>query len=259
MSSLQEVKYLLLNNLHFVMWEINVNTVFVSPPPPSHPMVSLFKSLSGCCKKWYLIFGLFVDKGATYEFRVKARNEVGLGERASAVIITPDGGTEHIARHCQDLCFQCSCFIYIVHLGPLLNFFQTFVVPAGAPQNFSAESLSETSVLLEWDLPAKHLQNGEIIMYQVLYDKLADNTEEDLNVTGLQYEIKGLEMNTDYVFQIRAFTSMGPGPWSPRHLHHTFGRSKASDIWWFLTPLAFLELLYTCFNILVHWCNHKLE
>ncbi|XP_078318089.1 receptor-type tyrosine-protein phosphatase delta-like isoform X3 [Crassostrea virginica] len=129
-----------------------------------------------------------LDKGATYEFRVKARNEVGLGERASAVIITPDG------------------------------------VPAGAPQNFSAESLSETSVLLEWDLPAKHLQNGEIIMYQVLYDKLADNTEEDLNVTGLQYEIKGLEMNTDYVFQIRAFTSMGPGPWSPRHLHHTFGR-----------------------------------
>ncbi|XP_062573479.1 receptor-type tyrosine-protein phosphatase F-like isoform X2 [Saccostrea cucullata] len=32
------------------------------------------------------------DKGATYEFRVKAKNEVGLGERASAVIITPDGG-----------------------------------------------------------------------------------------------------------------------------------------------------------------------
>ncbi|XP_056019779.1 receptor-type tyrosine-protein phosphatase F-like isoform X15 [Ostrea edulis] len=130
-----------------------------------------------------------LDKGATYEFRVKAKNEVGLGERASAVIITPDG------------------------------------TPAGAPQNFSAESLTETSVVLEWDLPAKHLQNGEIVMYQLLYHKLADSINtEDLNITGLLYEVKGLEMNTDYVFQIRAFTSRGAGPWSPRYLHHTYGR-----------------------------------
>ncbi|XP_062594902.1 receptor-type tyrosine-protein phosphatase F-like isoform X2 [Saccostrea cucullata] len=130
-----------------------------------------------------------LDKGATYEFRVKAKNEVGLGERASAVIITPDG------------------------------------IPAGAPQNFSAESLTETSVILEWDLPAKHLQNGEIVMYQLMYHKMADSINaEDLNITGLQYEVKGLEMNTDYVFQIRAFTSRGPGPWSPKYMHHTFGR-----------------------------------
>lgn len=35
------------------------------------------------------------EKGATYEFRVKAKNEVGLGERASAIIITPDGGMKY--------------------------------------------------------------------------------------------------------------------------------------------------------------------
>nr|XP_034313381.1 receptor-type tyrosine-protein phosphatase F isoform X4 [Crassostrea gigas] len=129
-----------------------------------------------------------LEKGATYEFRVKAKNEVGLGERASAIIITPDG------------------------------------VPDGAPQNFSGDSLSETSILLEWDLPAKHLQNGEIVMYQLLYRKLGSNIEEELNVTGLQYEVKGLDMNTDYVFRIRAFTSMGPGPWSAEYRHHTFGK-----------------------------------
>jgi hypothetical protein len=81
--------------------------------------------------------------------------------------------------------------------------------------------------VLEWDLPAKHLQNGEIVMYQLLYHKLADSINtEDLNITGLLYEVKGLEMNTDYVFQIRAFTSRGAGPWSPRYMHHTYGRSK---------------------------------
>lgn len=104
------------------------------------------------------------------------------------------------------------------------------LVPDGAPQNFSGESLSETSVLLEWDLPAKHLQNGEIVMYQLLYRKLAANIEEELNVTGLQYEVKGLEMNTDYVFRIRAFTSVGPGPWSAEYRHHTFGKSKNSGM-----------------------------
>lgn len=42
------------------------------------------------------LFTLMIsEKGATYEFRVKAKNEVGLGERASAIIITPDGGMKY--------------------------------------------------------------------------------------------------------------------------------------------------------------------
>lgn len=34
----------------------------------------------------------FSDKGARYEFRVLAKNEIDYGERAVVVIDTPDGG-----------------------------------------------------------------------------------------------------------------------------------------------------------------------
>lgn len=119
---------------------------------------------------------------------------------------------------------------YLLCICLFVYYFTCTLVPDGAPQNFSGDSLSETSILLEWDLPAKHLQNGEIVMYQLLYRKLGSNIEEELNVTGLQYEVKGLDMNTDYVFRIRAFTSMGPGPWSAEYRHHTFGKSKNSGM-----------------------------
>ncbi|XP_033737511.1 receptor-type tyrosine-protein phosphatase F-like isoform X3 [Pecten maximus] len=129
-----------------------------------------------------------LDKGATYEFLVVARNGEGDGVRASQIITTPDG------------------------------------IPDGAPQNFTATGLTETSVRLEWDLPAKKLQNGEIIMYQLVYHKMADPTNtEDLNITGIQYDVHNLEMNTDYVFQVKAYTSQGAGPWTVQHPFHTFG------------------------------------
>lgn len=100
-------------------------------------------------------------------------------------------------------------------------------MPRGAPQNFSAVGLSETSVRLSWDLPAKKLRNGEIIMYQITYNKLAEPINvEDLNITETFVEISGLEMNTDYVFQIKAFTSRGAGPWSNKLHFRTFGQSE---------------------------------
>ncbi|XP_064607458.1 tyrosine-protein phosphatase Lar-like isoform X3 [Liolophura sinensis] len=130
-----------------------------------------------------------LEKGSIYEFRVSAKNAVDFGQRAVKTVSTPDG------------------------------------VPRGAPQNFSAVGLSETSVKLSWDLPAKKLRNGEIIMYQITYNKLAEPINvEDLNITETSVEISGLEMNTDYVFQIKAFTSRGAGPWSNKLHFRTFGQ-----------------------------------
>ncbi|KAK6188600.1 hypothetical protein SNE40_004745 [Patella caerulea] len=130
-----------------------------------------------------------LDKGTKYEFRVLAKNDVDYGERAVATLGTPDGA------------------------------------PAGAPQNFTAIGLSETSVRLTWDLPARNLRNGDIGMYQITYHKLSDPiNEEDLNITDTYMDIQGLEMNTDYIFKIKAYTSRGSGPWSNRLHFRTFGR-----------------------------------
>ncbi|XP_070195997.1 tyrosine-protein phosphatase Lar-like isoform X3 [Littorina saxatilis] len=130
-----------------------------------------------------------LDRGTTYEFRVSGKNDVDYGERTVATIKTPDG------------------------------------VPSGAPQNFTATGLTETSVRLTWDLPARNLRNGDIAMYQITYHKLADAiNEEDLNITDTFVDIVGLEMNTDYIFKIKAYTSKGAGPWSNRLHFRTFGR-----------------------------------
>lgn len=119
--------------------------------------------------------------------------------------------------------FRISPFLILFFWCKYLSY---YLVPAGAPQNFTVTGVSETTIKLEWDLPAKHLQNGEILMYQLTYHKLADPTNwEDMNLTSIEYTITGLDMNTDYVFQIRAFTSKGAGPWTTKLIFHTYGRS----------------------------------
>ena len=99
--------------------------------------------------------------------------------------------------------------------------------PSGGPQNFTASGLTETSVRLTWDLPARKLRNGEVTMYQITYHKLSDSiNEEDLNCSDTFIDLVGLEVNTDYVFRIKAYTSKGAGPWSNRLIFRTFGLSE---------------------------------
>lgn len=106
-----------------------------------------------------------------------------------------------------------------------------FSVPQGAPQNFSAVGLTETSVRLAWDLPAYKLRNGDIVSYQLIFYKLADSINvEEINITGLQYDVTNLDMNTDYVFQIKAYTVKGAGPWSSRLQYRTFGKRRFKSL-----------------------------
>ena len=62
-------------------------------------------------------------------------------------------------------------------------------------------------------------------MYQLNYYQLADSINvEDVNITDTVYDVTNLETNTDYVFQIKAYTSRGAGPWSSRLQYRTFGK-----------------------------------
>ena len=61
-------------------------------------------------------------------------------------------------------------------------------------------------------------------MYQLIYFESIDQVNvEELNITGTQHEISNLNMNTDYVFQIKAYTEKGAGPWSSQLRYRTFG------------------------------------
>lgn len=69
-------------------------------------------------------------------------------------------------------------------------------------------------------------------MYQIAYHKLSEPTrEEDLNCTDGFIDIVSLDMNTDYIFKIKAYTTRGSGPWSNKLHFRTFGKSKCCLAW----------------------------
>jgi len=96
-------------------------------------------------------------------------------------------------------------------------------VPGGAPQNFTAIGLTSTSVQLKWDAPARDQRHGDIVLYEVIYHR-TDNAQEDfaVNATDTAVIVDGLDRDTEYVFQLRAYTVKGSGPWTKRLPFKTF-------------------------------------
>jgi len=101
-------------------------------------------------------------------------------------------------------------------------------VPGAAPQNFTAIGLSPTSVRLQWDPPSKKLRNGDVVLYEVVYRRRGNELDDRVvNSTDSSIMIDGLDINADYVFQLRAYTSRGSGPWSNRLPFRTFGNRES--------------------------------
>jgi len=100
-------------------------------------------------------------------------------------------------------------------------------VPGGSPENFTAIGLTSTSVQLKWNAPAKKLRHGDIVLYEVIYHR-ADNTLEDfaVNATDTSVIVDGLDIDTDYIFQLRAYTVKGSGPWTSRLPSKTFANRQ---------------------------------
>ena len=104
-------------------------------------------------------------------------------------------------------------------------------VPTGSPQNFTAIGVSSTSIRLQWDPPPRKHRNGDIVLYEVLYHHQRPSTVDwTTNTTDNFVMVEGLETSTDYNFMIRAYTAIGPGPWSNRLPFRTFPHCKQSTV-----------------------------
>ncbi|KAG9486714.1 hypothetical protein GDO78_006867 [Eleutherodactylus coqui] len=123
-----------------------------------------------------------IHKGASYIFKLSARNKVGFGEENIQEITIPEE------------------------------------IPTGFPQNLHCDSMSSTSVQITWQPPILAERNGVILKYTLLYRDI-NNPYNPFEVPIVPADttvtLTTLKPDTFYDVKIRAHTSKGPGPFSP--------------------------------------------
>ncbi|XP_063311189.1 receptor-type tyrosine-protein phosphatase delta isoform X3 [Pelobates fuscus] len=123
-----------------------------------------------------------IHKGASYVFKLSARNKVGYGEENVQEINIPED------------------------------------VPSGYPQNLQCESTSSMSAHIIWQHPSLAERNGLITKYILLYRDINlpyHPVEVPIASADTTVTISSLKPDTIYDVKIRAYTSKGPGPFSP--------------------------------------------
>ena len=89
------------------------------------------------------------------------------------------------------------------------------LVPAGAPLNIEAFSLSPSTLLIEWDAPPLQLHNGLIVDYSVSISEVETGSNFQLASGGLMnIVVPGLHPYYTYVFVIAASTIARRGPYT---------------------------------------------
>ncbi|XP_074524005.1 protein tyrosine phosphatase receptor type Fa isoform X2 [Halichoeres trimaculatus] len=120
-----------------------------------------------------------LHKGATYIFKLRARNRAGEGEECVKEISTPED------------------------------------VPSSYPHNLSVIGLTATSTTLAWSPPPLSEQNGKVVKYVVVYRDINSQNNHTNSTTDTQMTVQDLLPDTTYDIRVQAFTSKGGGPMSP--------------------------------------------
>ena len=105
-------------------------------------------------------------------------------------------------------------------------------VPAIAPLNVMSQILSSMSIYVTWEEVPPIDRNGIITEYEVLYVPLETFDEaisaDVVNTTDLSYLLVNLQEYVSYNISVRAYTSVGSGPYSVPITNQTLEDSKLS-------------------------------
>ena len=105
-----------------------------------------------------------------------------------------------------------------------------FPAPSGYPQNVEPTAISSTEILVSWDVVPSVDQNGIIILYEVQYEPLITFGGQlmtmVMNTSNTSVVLGGLQEYVEYNITVRAYTIVGPGPFSPGVNNRTFEDGK---------------------------------
>lgn len=106
-------------------------------------------------------------------------------------------------------------------------------MPSRAPRNFSLKASNSTSITAYWQLPPADSRNGIIIGFKLFYKKRGSaglaTTLTMNNGTVLSRDVAGLDIYTEYEFEVLAFTSVGNGPKTSPVVVRTMKDGKSSQ------------------------------
>ena len=121
--------------------------------------------------------------------------------------------------------------MYITH------YLSIAVAPSGSPQNVQTNATTSTAILVSWMPVLEIAQNGIITTHEIQYEPLmtfsglvesgAINTTSGADFLQL---VTGLEEYVEYNIRVRAYTSEGPGPFSPAETERTLEDGRLLEI-----------------------------
>ena len=103
--------------------------------------------------------------------------------------------------------------------------------PATPPQNVQATAFNSTQITVTWEEVLAIDQNGNIVIYEVRFDPLQFTgvlMTEYINTTDMSAVLIGLQEFVEYDISVRAYTSVGPGPFSVAVTNRTFEDGKCT-------------------------------
>ena len=109
--------------------------------------------------------------------------------------------------------------------------FSNSLVPNVPPDNVQAITSSSTAIMVTWEQVPEIDRNGIITQYEVEFNQSTFNEISTSNLTTtngpqLMVELEGLEEYVEYTVRVRAFTSVGPGPFSAAVVNRTLEDSE---------------------------------
>ena len=105
-------------------------------------------------------------------------------------------------------------------------FLLLFPAPLGYPLNLNSVTVSSTEIAVSWNEVPEIDRNGIIVQYQVefnqsTFDEISTSNLTTTDGSQLMVELDGLEEYVDYSVRVRAYTSVGPGPFSVAVVNRT--------------------------------------